>query len=49
MWKEEREERSRGHMVVEQGCEGSDSKKEGCAFIRCVKMGLRQTRQYTRT
>ena len=27
----ERKERSRGYMVVEQGCKGSDSKKEGCA------------------
>ena len=25
------EERSRGYVVVEQGCEGSDSEKEGCA------------------
>ena len=44
MWEEEREERSRGHMLVEQGREGSDSKKEGC-----VKVELRQTRPDTRT
>ena len=31
MKEEEREERSRGHIVVERGREGSDSKKEGCA------------------
>ena len=31
MWEEEREERSRGCVVMEQGCEGSDSEKEGCA------------------
>ena len=28
MWEDEREERSRGYVVVEQGCEGSDSNKE---------------------
>ena len=35
MWKEEREERSRGHMVVERGYEGSDSKKEGAHKEMC--------------
>ena len=29
--KTKREERSREYVVVEQGCEGSDSEKEGCA------------------
>ena len=30
--------------------EGSNNKKEGCTFIRrCVKVGLRRTRQDTRT
>ena len=31
MWEQEREERSRGHMVVERGREGSYREKEGCA------------------
>ena len=30
--KNKREERLRGHMVVECECEGSDSKKEGCTL-----------------
>ena len=49
MWEKEREERSRGHMVVEKGCEDSNSKKRRMHISRCVNVGLRQTRQDTRT
>ena len=34
MWEEKRKERLRGHMVVERGCEGSDSKKKGCTYCK---------------